>query len=111
MKILTSTALALALSATLAAGSANAHHSGKKKSYAACGWYAISTCSTSYNAAQNGADNFGGYVINTSSSKYPNFRGGYFCSVRGAFSKNKARKIRNNMRYNGAKSAYIKNAC
>lgn len=109
MKTLTATLGALALAATMTT-TANAHHSGYK-TYAACGWYAISVCSKSYSSAKHATYKYGGYVINTSNAKYPNFRGGWYCAVRGAFSKRKARHVKRKMRHHGAYSAYIKNAC
>lgn len=77
----------------------------------ACGWYAISVCSRRFGGAQRGANRYGGYVINSSSAAYPNFRPGWFCSVRGPTSRGQARRFRNVMRSLGARTAYVKNAC
>lgn len=75
----------------------------------ACGWYAISVCSTNYSEAQHGADLYGGYVVNT--DNYENFAGGYFCSVVGPKTKAAARVTAERMRGRGADTAYIKYSC
>ena len=75
----------------------------------ACGWYAISVCSTNYADAQRGADLYGGYVVNT--DNYENFAGGYFCSVVGPKTKPAARVTARRMRERGADTAYIKYTC
>lgn len=75
----------------------------------ACGWYAISVCSTNYGEAQQGADLYGGYVVNT--DDYENFAGGYFCSVVGPKTKQAAQVTARRMRERGARTAYIKYTC
>lgn len=77
----------------------------------ACGWYAISVCSRGRGRAQNAANRFGGYVIDSSSEAYPNFQPGWYCAVEGPTSKRQARIRRREMRQDGATSSYIKNGC
>jgi len=79
----------------------------------ACGWYAISVCSKKWGPAQDAVDEWGsGYAINTSSSDFPNFRGGWKCAVDGPKTKKAARSTAKLMRKRGvSKSAYAKSAC
>ena len=110
MKAITATAGALALAATLTMASTANAHPGGYHAHKSSGWYAISACSKHYGAAKHASHKFGGYVIHTSNPKYPNFRNGWYCAVRGAFNKHRAKHVRNKMRYHGAYSAYIKRA-
>ena len=75
----------------------------------ACGWYAISSCSRSYDGAQEGAEQYGGYVINT--DDFRDFAGGYYCSVIGPKNKEAASITAERMRDRGAYDAYIKHSC
>ena len=78
----------------------------------ACGWYAIMICTRGAGEAQRwNSANGAGYVINTSSGNYPNFRGGYFCVVEGPQGKGAAEQTAAYWRRNGAPTAYVKNAC
>ncbi len=77
----------------------------------ACGWYAISVCSRNRSGANRAANAYGGYVIDSSSEAYPNFRPGWYCAVEGPTSKGKANRRKREMRQDGAGSAYIKNGC
>jgi len=77
----------------------------------ACGWYAISVCSQSSKAANSAANSYGGYVLDTSSQAYPNFRPGWYCAVEGPSSKSSANRRKREMQQDGARSAYIKNGC
>jgi hypothetical protein len=77
----------------------------------ACGWYAISVCTRGRGGAQRAANNYGGYVIDSSSQAYPNFRGGWFCAVEGPSNKRAANRRKREMRQEGARSAYVKNGC
>ncbi len=80
-------------------------------SFAACGWYAISACSPSHAEAQNFASQHGtGYVINTSSPEFPNFRPGYFCVVNGPMSYGAANSTVARLR-RVSPTAYAKNGC
>lgn len=75
-----------------------------------CEWFTITTCSKSHKSAQQGANRYGGYVIDTDDIE--RFRGGFFCSVKGPWaSKKTARNQRNVARKKGAKTAYIKKGC
>ena len=75
----------------------------------ACGWYAISACSRDYSDAEDAADTYGGYVVNT--DDYENFAGGYYCSVVGPKTKHAAGITARRMRQRGAYDAYIKYSC
>jgi hypothetical protein len=75
----------------------------------ACGWYAISSCSRSHDGAQESADQYGGYVVNT--DDYRDFAGGYYCSVVGPKSREAAEITAERMRDRGADDAYIKYSC
>jgi len=77
----------------------------------ACGWYAISRCSRGRRGARRGVARHGGYVIDTSSDAYPNFRPGWYCAVVGPTSRRRAQRRVRDMRYEGARSAYIKSGC
>lgn len=77
----------------------------------ACGWYAISVCSRGRGRARRAANRYGGYVIDSSSEAYPNFRPGWYCAVEGPTSKRQANQRKREMREDGADSAYIKNGC
>ena len=79
-----------------------------------CGLYVIGTCSRSSREANREADEIGlGYVINTSSSNYPNFRSGFYCVVEGPLDdRYEAEAIRRRWLRRGAPSStYIKDAC
>lgn len=104
--------LAITLLAPAAlAGPAQPVQHGEVQVAQACGWYAISVCSKTYNEAANAADRFGGYVIDTNSSSYPNFRGGWFCAVIGPKSHQAAKSTAGLLKKRGASSAYAKSAC
>lgn len=77
----------------------------------ACGWYAISVCSRSRGAARRAANTHGGYVIDSGSDEFPNFRPGWWCAVNGPMSRRRALRRADDMRYEGARSAYAKSAC
>jgi len=108
-------AVIVAVSGFAQSGPAEAHSSyykHKHKAKYSCGWYAISVCSKSYYGAKKGTHHFGGRVINTSHSAYPNFRNGWYCAVRGPFyKKHRAHHVKRKMRDHGAYSAYVKRAC
>ena len=72
----------------------------------ACGYYVISGCYRSSSSARRRARRIGGYVVNTSSRAFPNFRPGYFCAVFGPYSYGTARR---KSRY--IKPSYVKNGC
>lgn len=76
-----------------------------------CGWYAIAVCSSSQSAAQGKISQFGGFVIDTNDTYYPNFRNGFYCVVDGPYDRNGAADARNRFRNNGSGDAYIKQAC
>ncbi len=78
-----------------------------------CGWFAISVCSTTFRKAQRAVNRWGeGYVVDTSSSEYPNFAPGYFCAVSGPKSRGAAMATARNMRRAGiSSSAYAKSSC
>ena len=79
----------------------------------ACGWYAIASCGRSLRAAQQFSRRMGvGYVLDTSSHSFPNFRPGFFCVVSGPMSRSRALGMAREWRYEGlAPDAYAKNAC
>jgi len=79
---------------------------------AICGYFAILHCSRSYRTANSWNKRFdGGYVIDTSSYDYPNFRSGYYCVVEGPTSLRNARAIARDWRRYGSPDAYVKNSC
>ncbi|MEM8627171.1 MAG: hypothetical protein AAGF32_04445 [Pseudomonadota bacterium] len=78
----------------------------------ACGFYAIFSCSRQRGGAvRRAARRMGGYIINTSSSAFPNFRGGFFCAVSGPKNRRSARQTSREARRRGFRTAYVKNAC
>ena len=77
----------------------------------ACGFYAILGCfRTPAEAARWNGQIQGGYVINTTSQAYPNFRPGYFCVVAGPTGNGQAQGIAASWR-RYIPDAYVKNAC
>ncbi|MGI9522771.1 MAG: SH3 domain-containing protein [Hyphomicrobiaceae bacterium] len=78
---------------------------------AACGWYAIGSCSRNYRAARRVARQIGGDVVNTSSPNYPNFRPGWQCAVVGPLEREVAQASAEQMRYSSVPSAYAKSSC
>jgi hypothetical protein len=77
----------------------------------ACGFYAILGCFGTRGEAQRWSNQIDeGYVINTTSAEYPNFRSGYYCVVNGPTSLGRARNIAAGWR-SVVPSAYAKNAC
>jgi hypothetical protein len=74
-------------------------------------WYAIMLCSTSRSEATRWSNNNGiGYVINTSSDEFPNFRAGYYCVVEGPMGQGRAQATANS--YRGiSPTAYAKSGC
>jgi hypothetical protein len=77
----------------------------------ACGWYSIMTCVTDPGAARRWSARYGtGYVIDTSSNAYPNFRPGFFCVVNGPFGRSQALQDADANR-DIAPTAYAKSAC
>lgn len=77
----------------------------------ACGWYAIYSCSQSRDEARRFSHEYGlGYVIDTSSDDYPNFRGDYFCVVEGPMSRSAALSKAEDA-HQFAPSAHAKSAC
>jgi len=77
----------------------------------ACGWYAIMLCSRSRGEAQRWSNNNGvGYVVDTSSNRYPNFAPGYYCVVEGPMGQGRAQSTANSYR-DISRQAYVKNAC
>lgn len=76
-----------------------------------CGWYAIAACHRNWRAARNSANQFGGYVIDSSNPNYPNFRPGWYCAAVGPMPKWRAQQRVEGMWADGAGSAYIKSSC
>jgi hypothetical protein len=77
----------------------------------ACGFYAILGCFGTRGEAQRWSNQIeDGYVINTTSAEYPNFRSGYYCVVNGPTSVGRAQSIAAGWR-GVVPSAYAKNAC
>lgn len=77
----------------------------------ACGFYAILGCYGTRGEAQRWSNQIDeGYVINTTSAEYPNFRSGYYCVVNGPTSRGRAQSIAAGWR-SVIPSAYVKNAC
>jgi hypothetical protein len=77
----------------------------------ACGFYAILGCYGTRGEAQRWSNQIdAGYVINTTSAEYPNFRSGYYCVVNGPTSRGQAQGIAASWR-GVVPSAYVKNAC
>jgi hypothetical protein len=77
----------------------------------ACGFYAILGCYGTRGEAQRWSNQIdAGYVINTTSAEYPNFRSGYYCVVNGPTSRGRAQGIAASWR-GVVPSAYVKNAC
>jgi hypothetical protein len=68
-------------------------------------------CSRGRGGAARAANRYGGYVIDTSSEAYPNFRPGWYCAVEGPMNKRAANNRKFQMQDEGARSAYIKNGC
>ena len=75
-----------------------------------CGWFAIYHCSRSAGDAQRFANSHRGHVIDTTSARYPNFRGGYYCVVDGPTSHGNAVRLANSMR-GVSPTSYAKNSC
>lgn len=75
-----------------------------------CGWFAIYYCSRGAGDAQRWASRNRGHVIDTSSARYPNFRGGYYCVVDGPTSHGNAVNLANSMR-RVSSTSYAKNSC
>lgn len=75
----------------------------------ACGWYIISGCFKSWNAASNKARQLGAaaFVVDTSSGQYPNFRPGWFCAAFGPY--NDKWTAQSKSKY--IKPSYVKNGC
>ena len=77
----------------------------------ACGFYAILGCFGTRGEAQRWTNQISdGYVVNTSSGRYPNFRAGYFCVVNGPGPYGVAQRIAAGWR-RYIPDAYVKNAC
>lgn len=74
-----------------------------------CGWFAISVCTRGTGGARRAANRYGGRVIDT--GDVDGFRPGWYCAVVGPTDKRSARSVKNDMRYAGARSAYIKQGC
>jgi hypothetical protein len=76
-----------------------------------CGWFAILGCFPSRGVAESWNDRIeGGYVINTSSAAYPNFRPGSYCVVNGPTSRGRAQSVAAGWR-RWIPDAYAKNSC
>lgn len=104
-------ALAIASFGALASTANAQSSSGSYQVAQACGWYAISVCSRQPAGARRAANRHGGYVIDTSSEAYPNFRPGWYCAVVGPTTYRDAERLVQEMRFDGANSAYSKNGC
>lgn len=74
-----------------------------------CGWFAISVCTRGVGGARRAANRYGGRVIDT--GDVGGFRPGWYCAVIGPTGKRAARAVKNDMRFAGARSAYIKQGC
>lgn len=74
-----------------------------------CGWFAISVCTRGTGGARRAANRYGGRVIDT--GDVGGFRPGWYCAVVGPTDKRSARGVKNDMRFAGARSAYIKQGC
>ena len=76
----------------------------------ACGWYAVYFCSQSSSEADRQARGYKGYVVDTSSRRYPNFAAGWYCVVEGPMARGPAAGL-----VEGAKghfeTPYFKKAC
>lgn len=75
-----------------------------------CGWFAIYYCSRTAGDAQRWASRYRGYVIDTTSARYPNFRGGYYCVVDGPTNHGNAVGLAASMR-GVSPTAYAKISC
>lgn len=76
-----------------------------------CGWFAILGCFPNRALANSWNSRIDeGYVINTSSMRYPNFRPGFYCVVNGPTSRARAQSIANGWR-RYIPDAYVKNSC
>jgi hypothetical protein len=78
-----------------------------------CGWFAIFSCSTRAGEVQRFINRTGyGFMIDSSSSMFPNFRPGYYCAADGPMSRREAQGLVNDARGNGAApTAYVKSSC
>jgi hypothetical protein len=79
----------------------------------ACGWFAIYSCSTRASEVQAFIQRTGfGFMIDSSSNMFPNFRPGYFCAGDGPVTKARADSFVREAQHTGlAPTAYIKSSC
>lgn len=76
-----------------------------------CGWYAIHSCSRTYEASAREARKFAGYVINTDDPGFAGFARGWYCSVLGPMDKAGAKALVERAKHQGFPTAYVKNPC
>jgi hypothetical protein len=76
-----------------------------------CGWCAIYACTQGHREASGIAARYRGYVSNTSSDEFPNFRAGWYCVVEGPTSQGQATDWASDGRRSGYGTAYAKNSC
>jgi hypothetical protein len=74
-----------------------------------CGWFAISVCSKRRSVARNAARRYGQDVIN--SGDVAGFSSGYYCAVSRPPSKTAALNKADDLRRDGADTAYAKHGC
>jgi hypothetical protein len=115
--LLTSGAVSAAPQAQVTLGAADAGTSAAQSSRAGvrvaqdCGWFAILGCFRSRAEAGDWNGRIDdGYVVNTSSLRYPSFRPGYYCVVNGPTSNGRAQRIAAGWR-RVIPDAYVKNSC
>ncbi len=79
----------------------------------ACGWFAIYSCSTRAGEVQAFIQRTGfGFMIDSSSNMFPNFRPGYFCAGDGPVTKARADYFVREAHHTGlAPTAYLKRSC
>jgi hypothetical protein len=79
----------------------------------ACGWFAIYSCSTRAGEVQNFISRTGfGFMIDSSSNMFPNFRPGFYCAGDGPMNKSRADAFVREALHSGmAPTAYAKRSC
>jgi len=75
-----------------------------------CGWFTILYCSRDIENARATSAKLGARVIDTSSTQYPAFRAGWFCSGFGPIEKQDAQDLADRF-LSQYPTAYIKNSC
>jgi hypothetical protein len=109
--------LCVAVTLCLGAGAAHAAErdvsAGTVQMAQACGWFAIYSCSTRASETQKFINTTGfGFMIDSSSNLFPNFRPGYYCAGDGPVNKARAENFAREGRHTGlAPSAYVKSSC